>query len=84
MGGRQIGGEVGGDRVAQLLGAHLGDALGRNRGVDDGDVEIAEIVLRRLTKRSTLSGSARSIVDALALADLADALEPVLEMLRIR
>ena len=50
MGRGQIGGEIDGDGIAELLRIHLAQALGGDRCIDDGDVEVAEIVPGRFDK----------------------------------
>ncbi len=76
-----IGGEVGGEGVTQILLGHVGQTLGGNRGIDDHDVGRTQIRLGRGEKRVEPGFVGNIYRKAVAFTDLTDAGEGVIQML---
>ena len=76
----QIGGEVGLELIARLALAAVGQGRSRDRGVDDRDVDFAQIGFCGFEKAVDVFGDRQVDIDAVALADLVDALERVVQM----
>ena len=81
--GGEVGREIGGDGIAHVVVAHLGQGVRRDGGVDHGDIQPAEVGVGLAVEAFDIVGLGEIEGDAITLPHLPDPLQRIREVVRI-